>query len=605
MQQGIRSVIPQGAQMPGQAPMQAQPMPGMMPSQSGPKPGLTAFVPSLVGLEIPQMLQLFGDPNSPIPKNRVLAAIVEKQKEMAARKSVQNQMAMQQNAGQQGTIADAVVAQAAPVMAAYGGEMQGYAGGGAVAFKDGGAAVQHFKDGSDENGIQSFMSRFPKDSGARMIYEWIKAGRPSLEKPILDALFQKEQEVAESTTDTSDEVTRMLARTPPPVPMTMRDTRGATPETVAAARSLGTGQPSSRPQAASPAPAAAPATPMPGIRATLTADEQRMYDERKAALEGRRTLPAELLAGRAGLSALMQKNLAEERAEAEAFGKEALATRDAALARAQRDVFSDPMALLGLAGTIDTRKGQGMGSFARGLSGIMSKNEAAAEAARKEYATAQGTMRVLQANVRRGNMLEAQRVQAMDEQNYTRVNQIDDAIAQNAAERAKLERDIESKAFDQRIKQGELEVAQGGLKLRQEEAKRGPVPSFQDQMARSAIEDWLKKNPGKSYSDAVEWWRGAGKGVEGRERLGNLKLASETLSKRLEDLRLSKDERDRINNQLQGVQTEILSLLGMSGASSAPVAGGVVTPKSQAEFNALPKGARYINPADGKEYIKN
>jgi hypothetical protein len=190
---------------------------------------------------------------------------------------------------------------------------------------------------------------------------------------------------------------------------------------------------------------------MPGIRSTLTPEEQRMYAERKAALEGRKTLPADLLAGRAGLSALMQKNLAEERAEAETFGKEALAARDAALARAQRDVFSDPMALLGLAGTIDTRKGQGMGSFARGLSGIMGQREAAAEAARKEYATAQGTMRVLQANIRRGSMLEAQRVQAMNEQDYGRVNQLDDAIAQNAAERAKLERDVQNKAFDQAL----------------------------------------------------------------------------------------------------------------------------------------------------------
>ena len=152
----------------------------------------------------------------------------------------------------------------------------------------------------------------------------------------------------------------------------------------------------------------------------------------------------------------MQKNLAEERAEAETFGKEALAARDAALARAQRDVFSDPMALLGLAGTIDTRKGQGMGSFARGLSGIMGQREAAAEAARKEYATAQGTMRVLQANIRRGSMLEAQRVQAMNEQDYTRVSQLDDAIAQNAAERAKLEREVQNKAFEQRIETGKL-----------------------------------------------------------------------------------------------------------------------------------------------------
>jgi hypothetical protein len=427
------------------------PMPGMMPSQSGPKPGLTAFVPSLVGLEIPQMLQLFGDPNSPIPKNRVLAAIVEKQKEMAARKSVQNQMAMQQNAGQQPPIAQQVLAQAQqmqaeePVMAAHGGEMHGYAGGGAVAFENGGD-VQHFRDGSNENGIQSFMERFPKDSGARMLYEWIKAGRPALKKPILDALVEKEQQVVESTTDTGDEMSRMLGRAPAPVPMAMRDTRGATPETVAAARNLGTGQ--QRPPAA---PAAAPAALMPGIRSTLTPEEIAAFDTKQKMLEGRKTLPADLLAGRAGLSALMQKNLAEERAEAETFGKEALAARDAALARAQRDVFSDPMALLGLAGTIDTRKGQGMGSFARGLSGIMGQREAAAEAARKEYATAQGTMRLLQSNIRRGNMLEAQRVEAMNEREYGRVNQLDDAIAQNAAERAKLERDVQNKAFDQAL----------------------------------------------------------------------------------------------------------------------------------------------------------
>jgi hypothetical protein len=450
-------------------------MPGMMPSQSGPKPGLTAFVPSLVGLEIPQMLQLFGDPNSPIPKNRVLAAIVEKQKEMAARKSVQNQMAMQQNAGQQPPIAQQVVAQAQQMQqveqqagqqspeqqirrrietALAQGKVaeasqlmdmlkqveqeqftsgdQGYAGGGAVAFEDGGET----EDLSDD-------PRLPLSERLARAQKRMSLSR---QQGVGRSFAERFPDPAQSTTDTGDELTRMLGRMPAPVPMTMRDTRGATPETVAAARNLGTGQ--QRPPAA---PAAAPAALMPGIRSTLTPEEQRMYDERKAALEGRKTLPADLLAGRAGLSALMQKNLAEERAEAETFGKEALAARDAALARAQRDVFSDPMALLGLAGTIDTRKGQGMGSFARGLSGIMGQREAAAEAARKEYATAQGTMRLLQSNIRRGNMLEAQRVQAMNEQEYGRVNQLDDAIAQNAAERAKLERDVQNKAFDQAL----------------------------------------------------------------------------------------------------------------------------------------------------------
>jgi hypothetical protein len=423
--------------------MQTQPMPGMMPSQSGPKPGLTAFVPSLVGLEIPQMLQLFGDPNSPIPKNRVLAAIVEKQKEMAARKSVQNQMAMQQNAGQQGTIADAVVAQAAPVQAAHGGEMHSYAGGGAVALFGGGTLLPRRTGETDEE-YAARMASMPQQPGEtdreyqRRVYSAASRGMdlttPASYSSGIDEVLADERR-RKSTAMTAQQMEAAMQSTPTAV------TRppGAT-------RNLGTGQ--QRPPAA---PAAAPAALMPGIRSTLTPEEQRMYAERKAALEGRKTLPADLLAGRAGLSALMQKNLAEERAEAETFGKEALAARDAALARAQRDVFSDPMALLGLAGTIDTRKGQGMGSFARGLSGIMGQREAAAEAARKEYATAQGTMRVLQANIRRGSMLEAQRVQAMNEQDYGRVNQLDDAIAQNAAERAKLERDVQNKAFDQAL----------------------------------------------------------------------------------------------------------------------------------------------------------
>jgi hypothetical protein len=127
--------------------MQTPPMPGMMPSQSGPKPGLTAFVPALTaGYDTEELTKMLFDPRSPVPANRVLAAIIEQQKNFATKKAVANELAMRQNAAQQGTIADEVVAQArrqlqpqaAPVMAAHGGEMHSYAGGGAVAFQSGG-----------------------------------------------------------------------------------------------------------------------------------------------------------------------------------------------------------------------------------------------------------------------------------------------------------------------------------------------------------------------------------------------------------------------------------------------------------------------------------
>jgi hypothetical protein len=80
------------------------------------------------------------------PLYAVLSAITEKQKQAQAQASMQRQMAMAQGqqAAQQPPVAQEVLAQAQqmqaeePVMAAYGGEMHGYAGGGAVAFGGGG-----------------------------------------------------------------------------------------------------------------------------------------------------------------------------------------------------------------------------------------------------------------------------------------------------------------------------------------------------------------------------------------------------------------------------------------------------------------------------------
>jgi hypothetical protein len=175
---------------------------------------------------------------------------------------------------------------------------------------------------------------------------------------------------------------------------------------------------------------------------------------------------------------------------------------------------------------------------------------------------------MLQANIRQGNMLEAQRVQALLEGDYNRANQIDDAINQNAAERTKLERSVQDKAFEQGAKQRELAVQEGGLKLREREAAKGPVPSFQDKLTNEVKDAWLKQNPGKTVADFYEWMKSTGRGVEGRERLGNLKLAAETLSKQLENPMLSKADKDSKSADLDRVQAEIMSLIGMGGTSA-------------------------------------
>lgn len=145
--QGIQSLMqaPQGqgqqGPMPGQAPM--QPMQGMMPQQGAPTPG--AMTGSLKNMPLDQLKMLYQNPQAGSPPLwAVISALAEKQKEAQAMQAAQGQQAMAQNAQmQQQPPVAAQVMQAAdqmkdPVMAAYGGEMHGYAGGGAVSFQKGG-----------------------------------------------------------------------------------------------------------------------------------------------------------------------------------------------------------------------------------------------------------------------------------------------------------------------------------------------------------------------------------------------------------------------------------------------------------------------------------
>ncbi len=140
---GVMSLMqgPQGQQgpMPGQA--QQQPMPGMMPQQGAATPG--AMTGSLKAMNLDQLKMLYQNPQAGSPPLwAVISALAEKQKEAQAMQAAQGQQAMAQNAQmQQQPPVAAQVVQAAdqmqqePVMAAHGGIMHGYAGGGAVSFK--------------------------------------------------------------------------------------------------------------------------------------------------------------------------------------------------------------------------------------------------------------------------------------------------------------------------------------------------------------------------------------------------------------------------------------------------------------------------------------
>jgi hypothetical protein len=388
---GIQSLLqgPQGQQ--GLAPGQAQqaPLPGMLPRPTSATP--EAEVTQYAGRPTQELIDLFQQR----PTGTLMSVIEDRlaAEDMQAR--VARQMAMGQAAQMGGmSLKDALQQklQARGMrptrMAAHGGIMQGYAGGGAVAFTNGGNPTV-------EQILQKAPSaRTPEEneilraSGVELTRRAIPEGGVSalnkmLEGPFFRRLFTGDAyklspeelskrtdagattermfrtlggsqfvqpttapAAAEQITDTGDELARMLGRAPAPVPMSMRDTRGAAPGPSAS--------PGGQRQAAAPAPApAAPITGLPALsaerRAEIAADQakaEKLAADQAAVVERLSKTSPEVLAARENLQRIMggaydpQKKTLEEAKDLFARGiggnAEALGRMAAAMGGAKR-----------------------------------------------------------------------------------------------------------------------------------------------------------------------------------------------------------------------------------------------------------------------------
>jgi hypothetical protein len=631
--QGIQSL------MPGQA--QQAPMPGMMPQQSSSTPG--AMTGSLKNMPMEQLKMLFQNPqpNSP-PLWAVISALAEKQKEAQAIQAAMGQGAMAQNAQmqQQPPVAAQVV------QAASGGIMQGYAGGGAVAFKDAGVVPPGLMNPDvDEDGLPrsknereqiidynnrvkaAYQQRAQAQARQAQLAQATapKPAYPEEAKRRLEQFYQSTGR--EKAVPLGTPLSSIAASAPAPVMSPEALTNRQSPSGNMAADRPRVAQPTAttfditNPASINALRMAAQDTSLPeaeradlqrriammegnrpaqsGVaslakpQVNLTPEEEQYFANKASTLRTRQGLPEDVLAGRQGIATLAAENLAAQRAEREQMAREAKEQRDAALAKAQRGIMDDPMSLLALAGSIDTRRGQSIGSLARGAAGLMGKREEQAEAARKEFALAQRDQRMLQANERQANMLELQRQQAIRENDVLRVSQIEDQLAALEVQKSQLLRSRQEHA-----EKMTLEGRKVGAMEAEATAKLG----------RETILDLFIKDPKKArdYLTMSAEAQAAGRGPQtagDRQDLAELKALQGNLQKQIENYVLPKEVRDAAAAQLQQVNAKLAQMAGLDGAPTPT--GGVVTPKSQAEFNALPKGARYINPADGKEYIKN
>lgn len=614
---GIQSLMPGQAAPQGMPPGMPQGMPqGMQPQPSSPQQMMQSQTPLLESMNLDQLKQIFAlemSPGAPrkFDPSLVMAQISKAVEAERTRRALQMQQVQQQNAQQPpGTVAQQVLAQAQqlqmpeqqpqmqpPVMAAHGGAMHSYANGGAVAFRHGGN-VQYFNGGSNEFGLMADPASEALDAlrvereqaiiAAKAEREQKAKQLKELEETYYSLMMQQDPRAAQvkqqldvltgrATASTApaaaprltpqalESYVKTLASAPPPAPAP-----------VAGPRRQPVAAPAPMPPAAQPAPAMQPA-PAP----LLSPEMENYYRNRASDLRTRQGLPEDVLVGRQGIAALAAQNLAAQRADAEQFGTEARQRRDEAMARAGRSLFSDPGSLLALAGSIDTRRGQALGSAARGLSGLMAKQEEARTAAGREYAQAQQTERMLQANVRQATMLEAQREQALREGDFNRANQIKDQIDGLLVQRETLLMERRDKAIEQARQAEQIKVQREQIASsermaelnRNAQAALRNMPGPEQIMAERAIKSLMAANPSMPYHEAFDKVRGAGKGLEDKAEFANLRqqatMLRDELKMALESDPLGKSQRVAdLRARLDGIYKQL--------GGTAPAAGGAV-----------------------------
>lgn len=451
--------------MPGiQSLMSGQaPMPGMMPKPSAATPAsvvaqLNAQLSSNPEQRLQQLLQMYAQK----PTLALLSQVSEATNAVELKKKQQQQDYMAAFA-QQGpqTVADMVKQRAQqvaqqPVMAAQGGIMQGYAGGGAVAFQYGGRTLGFAPD--YELARKYGINLSPYDSPA-VREEKIKRAR------------------AMADLDTG----KLAPFGPPESPMMdVPEVQVAAPRSPGATRP-GTGQ--ARPQrqpAATPDAGIASVNPYRG----LTFNPDTAVGPEVTQRTGLASLEA------ADLEAA-QKRLTQDptvKAAQDALLQNMQGTADTRRARAQQQldevlkrgrtsVFEDPEALLRIAGGIDTRRGRGIGSLASGIAGVMGerrKEAADAKTLFNKEMDALDTMKQLQLErdllIKQGRVTEAQaaedKLRAVRKEyegiRYNReVKQAEEARQQFIAESGRISAEAAQKQAEAAMKSANARAAGG------------------------------------------------------------------------------------------------------------------------------------------------
>jgi hypothetical protein len=376
-------------QMPGQSPMPGQAqgiqqvLPGMQGPQGGPPQAPSGIGTSILSKMSPQeLVRLEQDPNAMIRNNislhQIIAAKAEAIKNAQMAAANQRQQAMAAGAAPQTTVKQDIDNQFAqvmtpqePVMAAYGGEMHGYAGGGAVAFA-GGGFLGYNRDYEDARRLGIDLS--PYDAPA------VRAEK--LER--LKKMREFEKSMAANRAEIPVDTSKLFPGGPPEVRMPIPEIEVAPPAPrPPSATRPGTGiaQGQNRPQAA-PAEsgiASLMGPPAPDRLSQLEADERARVEGLQKILASQGQVDPRIVAARREAADFAQKSLAERE-------KRATGALEAAGMPLSQGLINNQEALLRIAGAFGSGKrfAQSAAAAAREAGGIRGEQRKAFETAQRE-----------------------------------------------------------------------------------------------------------------------------------------------------------------------------------------------------------------------------
>ena len=152
------------------------------------------------------------------------------------------------------------------------------------------------------------------------------------------------------------------------------------------------------------------------------------------------------------------------------------------------------------------RAGDVISGFAVGAGKATAARDAALREAEKDFRAAQRDERLMQSNLRQARMLEAQRAQALRENDMTRVQQIDEQLAALSMEQEALRRSMAKESAD------------FGLRQRQAVAEERRARAAEISAAKPSEVEFAAANP-EAYAKILEARAKASQGRVSREAI--------------------------------------------------------------------------------------